>query len=75
MPEMTYRMKKTWNNMRSIKVWAMIAPNGEIIAGSDFRDEEHTWQIGLGWPSAEEIAEAKKKGYVVKQLTLIDANP
>jgi len=36
-------------------------------------DEEAAWKVGLGWPSSEEIAEAKAKGvyaarFEVRQL-------
>lgn len=46
-----------------MKVWAMIYPDGKILADSNFRDEAHVWRIGLGWPDKEEIENAKNKGY------------
>lgn len=51
------------------KVWAIVWPDGKkILADSNFKDADHAWDIALGWPSAEEIARAKKAGYKARQL-------
>lgn len=44
------------------EVWAFINEKGGVNADSSFRDEHHVWTICLGWPDAEEIEEAKKRG-------------
>jgi hypothetical protein len=41
-------------------VWTAILHDGTLIADSSFSDEAHAWQVALGWPSDEEIAEAKR---------------
>lgn len=53
-----------------MKVWAMIYPDGKILADSTFRDEAHVWRIGLGWPDKEEIEAAKKKGHRAEQVEI-----
>lgn len=50
------------------QAWAVIWPDGRVLVDSTFRDEAHAWTVALGWPDAEEIAEAKKKGVKVKKI-------
>lgn len=49
-------------------MWAIVWPDGGVLADSNFRDEAHAWTIALGWPSDEEIADAKARGYKALQL-------
>ncbi|MDD5688511.1 MAG: hypothetical protein PHE88_11850 [Elusimicrobia bacterium] len=52
-----------WKDRKITQAWAIIKPNGDILLDSDFANESHAWQIALGWPSDDEIAEAKNNGY------------
>lgn len=42
--------------------YAYISHNGLVVADTDFDTPERAWKVGLGWPSDEEIEEAKKRG-------------
>lgn len=53
----------TAENRKITQAWAIIKPNGDILLDSSFANEAHAWQIALGWPSDQEIDEAKKNGY------------
>lgn len=44
-------------------MWAIVSPAGAVHADTDFRDENHAWQIVLGWPTEQEITDAKEDGY------------
>lgn len=46
-----------------VTAWAVEDPEGRVLADSTFRDEAHAWQVALGWPSEQEIAHAKRRGY------------
>ncbi len=35
-----------------------------------YADENECWKVYLGWPGAEEIADAKGNGYCVLPLTI-----
>lgn len=61
----------TWHKREATRVWAAINPSGEILADSTFKDEAHAWSIALGWPGPEEIEQAKKDGWKVKQVSII----
>lgn len=50
--------------------WAMIFPNGAILADSAFKNTADAWKVGLGWPSEEEIERAKKSGHQVKWVKI-----
>ena len=52
-----------WKDLKITRAWAIIKPNGDILLDSDFKDEAQAWQIALGFPSGEEIEEAKARGY------------
>lgn len=64
-------MAQHWKDHRSTSSWAFVKPDGHILVDSSFTDEAHAWQVGLGWPSEEEIADAKKRGFRVIQVTVI----
>jgi hypothetical protein len=49
--------------------FAMVAPDGWYYIGLH-KDEAECWMVGLGWPSAEEIADRKKDGWAVYPATL-----
>jgi hypothetical protein len=49
-------------------IWAIVWPDGKLLADSTFKDEDHAWQIALGWPSEEEILAAKAAGYKAVQV-------
>jgi hypothetical protein len=42
--------------------WAVIWPDGRVLADSTFKDEADAWKVALGWPDAAEIAHAKASG-------------
>lgn len=44
-------------------VWAILFPDGGIIADSNFVREDMAWRCALGWPSDEEIERAKDNGH------------
>lgn len=45
------------------KIWALLKPDGSILADSSFKSEADVWMIGLGWPDKAEIEDAKRRGY------------
>lgn len=51
-------------------VWAIVFPNGRIITGTDLEDEDHAWEIAMGWPHADEIEEQKKLGTFAAKAVL-----
>jgi hypothetical protein len=51
--------------------WAIFYPSGEVIADTTFKDENHAWQIALGWPNAEEIEQAKRNGFRAARVHLV----
>lgn len=53
-----------------IETWAIVFPNNRVVADCDFMDEAHAWTVALGWPSDEEIEDAKRKGYRAMLLTI-----
>lgn len=63
------------------EAWAFVVPEAkpgesykagdkQVLADSTFRDADHAWEIGLGWPSREEIEEAKKRGCRVVRVRI-----
>jgi hypothetical protein len=56
-------------------IWAIIWPDGKILADSDFKDEAHAWHIALGWPDDKEIAIAKRKGFKARKVRIITEEP
>lgn len=52
--------------------YAYLAPNGMILADSDFDTPERAWQVGLGWPDAAEIEQAKKRGARVMKVRVTE---
>jgi hypothetical protein len=52
------------------KAWAIIWPDGRILADSDFKDEAEAWQVALGWPDDKEISIAKRRGYKAAQVSI-----
>lgn len=61
----------TWQQRKITRVWAIINPNGDLLADSTFVDESQAWQIALGWPGPEEIEQAKRDGWVAQQIAVI----
>jgi hypothetical protein len=51
-------------------IWAVVWPDGRILADSTFKDEAHAWQIALGWPDDVEIEIAKRQGCRALLVTL-----
>lgn len=47
---------------------------GAILADTKFESEEEAWQVALGWPSADEIAYAKKMGVKVVRVTILQTD-
>jgi hypothetical protein len=58
-------------------IWAIIRPDGRVMADSDFKDEAHAWRVALGWPDDKEIAFAKRNGYRAErvEVRVCDSNP
>lgn len=56
-----------------MKVWAVIWPDGSVLADSTFRNAAHAWRVALGWPDDKEIAIAKRKGYRAERVTITAA--
>jgi len=58
-----------------IKIWAFIGEGGEILADSTWLNSDDAYRVGLGWPSREEIKEAKDNGAraVLCTLTIPEA--
>ena len=48
---------------REFRGWMVVLPDGHVVvqAGANV-DENHIWQIALGWPDAEEIRDAQRRG-------------
>lgn len=55
-------LKKHPDNLTLRKLYAVILPDGRIIAESHFEDEKKAWTVALGWPHPDEIEHAKKNG-------------
>lgn len=55
----------------TIRAWVIIKPDGDIVLDSDFKSELDAWKVGLGWPSDDEIEQAKKDGYRAVMATVI----
>jgi hypothetical protein len=49
-------------------VWALIGPGGRVLADTEFKDENDAWWVGLCFPDAEGIANAKRLGYRVERV-------
>jgi hypothetical protein len=60
-----------WKERKTIRSWAIVKPDGEILLDSEFKNEADAWQIVLGWPGDGEIEEAKKNGYRAVLATVI----
>jgi hypothetical protein len=41
---------------------AIVRPEGGLYVHDDAHDAEAAWRVALGWPSAEEIADAQRRG-------------
>lgn len=55
-------LKKHPDSLTIRKLYAVILPDGRIIAESHFEDEKKAWTVALGWPSPDEIEHAKQNG-------------
>lgn len=51
------------------KTYVVVAPSGLYWVGLA-EDEQAAWEIALGWPSSDEIADHKKRGWYVTMATL-----
>lgn len=58
-----------------MKVWAVIWPDGSVLADSTFRNEAHAWRVALGWPDEKEIEIAKSKGYKARRVKIVVEEP
>lgn len=59
------------SSMKAVEVWAYISPDGRILADTTFKDENHVWQVALGWPTAEEIEKFKEQGCRVEKIKIL----
>jgi len=60
-----------WKERKTIRAWAIVKPDGEILLDSEFKSEADAWKICLGWPGDGEIEEAKINGYRAVLATVI----
>lgn len=51
--------------------WAAVWPDGTVLVDNRFLNEADTWKIALGWPTEQEIEEAKKRGMRVCKVTVV----
>ena len=42
--------------------WAFVGADGSMFADTFFSIQDSVWDVALGWPNAEDIQEAKKRG-------------
>lgn len=49
--------------------FVIVAPEGVHWLGHA-RNEAHAWEIALGWPSAGEVADRKKRGWYCASATV-----
>ena len=54
--------------------WVIVSPDGWEWLGY-MEDEAHAWDIALGWPSPEEIAEHKANGWYAAEATVTWKRP
>jgi hypothetical protein len=57
-----------------LTTWVVVAPSGLVYVGLH-ENEADTWQIALGWPPAEEIAERKAQGWYAAPATITWQKP
>ena len=57
------------NTEQKLKPWAVMSPNRLEYVGL-CADEDHAWDIALGWPPKEEIAQLKKQGWWASEATV-----
>lgn len=53
-----------------LDMWAIVFPNGQIVTGSECQTEDDAWWIALGWPSPEDVEDAKRTGAFAVKATL-----
>lgn len=56
-------------------VWAVFDRDGVLQFIDTAQGENEVWAIWLGWPAAEEIAEAKQRGFRVAPVDVIERKP
>jgi hypothetical protein len=54
--------------------WVVVTPAGVRWLGHA-ADEADAWQVALGWPDAEEIAEHKRAGWYAAEATVSWTRP
>jgi hypothetical protein len=54
----------------TLTTYAFCQPDGHVLADTKFESESEAWIVGLGWPSAEEILDARRRGYSVRVVEL-----
>lgn len=60
--------------MNGLDTWVIVGPKGLAYAGLHV-DEDHAWQIFLGWPSHDEIADRKAHGWYAAKATITWTKP
>ena len=53
------------------KAWAYIRPDGSFLVDSSFTDEAHALAVGMGWPTEDEVAQAKAQGFRAQLVTVL----
>jgi len=64
-------MTQGWHPREVTQAWAVIWPDGRMLADTSFNDEQHAWQVCLGWPDADEIEAAKRRGARAVRVTVV----
>ena len=52
-----------WKELRTVRAWGVIYPDGHILLDTKFETERDAWRVALGWPDESDIENAKKHGY------------
>ena len=60
---------KVTKEMKPLMPWVIVGPAGVRWLGHA-SCEADAWEIALGWPSAGEISEHKKKGFYAAEATV-----
>ncbi len=54
--------------------WVIVSPQGVYWLGHSY-DEHGAWEIALGWPDKEEVAERKRSGWYATEATVTWKDP
>lgn len=60
--------------MNDLDTWVIVGPKGLAYAGLHV-DEDHAWEIYLGWPSQDEVKARKAQGWYAAKATITWTKP